>query len=177
MTAVLKIKEIGLPEKSFLYDSKYESEVKQYCWHVSKGKYAQTNIPKAMTCTGKRETTCLHQLVMYLRYKIPIGCKAYSDWGDEIDHINHDTYDNRMANLQFLPAIENSCKQLNRGRSKYIGVVWHKGDQKWQVQIRNQGKREYLGKYLDEIKAARVYDKRARELGGKRKLNFPNGKV
>ena len=157
----------------FVYDSQFQDVVEQFTWHAKIGRYAQTNIPKRMTCTGSRETVALHQLVIYLHYDIPLGCKAISDHGYCIDHINHNTFDNSITNLQIIPSLDNSCKQVATGSSIYTGVTWLKKDCKWQVQIRNNGKREYLGRYVDEKEAARVFDKRARQIGGNRRLNFP----
>lgn len=42
--------------------------------------------------------------------------------------------------------------------SKYKGVSWDKHRNKWVVQIRLDGKNKYLGAYIDEDDAARVYN-------------------
>jgi hypothetical protein len=55
--------------------------------------------------------------------------------------------------------------------SKYRGVSFISG--KWAVQIYHKGKNEVVGKFEDETEAAKVYDKRAKELkGDKAKLSF-----
>jgi hypothetical protein len=59
-------------------------------------------------------------------------------------------------------------------RSKYRGVSWHKGGNKWQASIRYDGKQHPLGYFEDEEESARAYDKAARaHHGEKAQLNFP----
>lgn len=65
----------------------------------------------------------------------------------EIDHINHDKEDNRLANLRVVSGKEN---KRNRPRPKnntsgFTGVVWHKKHKKWQAQIKVDGSCKYLG--------------------------------
>jgi hypothetical protein len=58
------------------------------------------------------------------------------------------------------------------GHSKYVGVTWHRQDQKWQAAIKIEGKSMHLGHFLDEDEAARKYDEYASKLG--RNVNFPD---
>ena len=61
------------------------------------------------------------------------------------------------------------------GSSRFHGVSRNGRDEVWAVEISNNGKRQYLGVYRDEEKAARVYDEAARELHGDAAvLNFPD---
>jgi hypothetical protein len=65
-----------------------------------------------------------------------------------------------------------------RKSSKYRGVNWHKGNNKWRAQIMNDGKQHHLGSFEDEEKAARAYDRAASNVarahhGEKAQLNFP----
>jgi hypothetical protein len=41
------------------------------------------------------------------------------------------------------------------GHSKYVGVTWHRQDQKWQAAIKVEGKSLHLGHFTDEVEAAR----------------------
>lgn len=65
-----------------------------------------------------------------------------------IDHINHDTLDNRKANLRIVTQGENlkNRNPLNRGNkaSNIPNVCWHKSSGKWQVRLMVNGKRKFI---------------------------------
>lgn len=57
--------------------------------------------------------------------------------------------------------------------SKYKGVTWDKGRNKWQSRIKKDGKSIYIGRYVSEEEAGRAYNKKAIELFGEfAKLNI-----
>jgi hypothetical protein len=56
-------------------------------------------------------------------------------------------------------------------KSKFVGVNWHRKDQKWRAQIMAERKKTHIEYYLSEEEAARAYDERAGALG--RPVNFP----
>ena len=59
----------------------------------------------------------------------------------------------------------NQKSHLNTS-SKYKGVSWHKIGHKWQVHIQVIGKKYYLGLFVSDIEAAKVYDEAARNYFG-----------
>lgn len=93
--------------------------------------------------------------------------------GTVVDHIDHNTLNNRRCNLRVLKPKENYANAGPRGAlSGFVGV-WRQGN-KWEAGIHWRGKRYYLGRYDDPVEAARVRDRKAYELHGKLAfLNFP----
>ena len=97
--------------------------------------------------------------------------------GKYIDHINHNGLDNRKVNLRFVTPEQNSWnkrKQSGSYSSKYKGVHWVKSEKTWRARITCKKKVIYLGRFSDEIEAAKAYDRKAKELFGEYTcLNFP----
>ena len=102
----------------------------------------------------------MHQAVISV---VPVGMV--------IDHINHNTLDNRKTNLRVCTVRENA---LNSGPSKnnrtqYKGVTMRKlkNDKiSYVARIENRGVSIYIGVFDTPEKAARAYNKKAKELFG-----------
>ena len=67
------------------------------------------------------------------------------------DHINQNKLDNRKSNLRVATK---SLNGLNRGRNKnntsgYRGVYWDSWSNKWKVELKVNGKKISLGRFLD----------------------------
>jgi hypothetical protein len=93
------------------------------------------------------------------------------------DHIDHDGLNNRRSNLRLCTRAQNNRNQRPRRgkKSRYKGVGWNSKRKVFCVGIRWQGKRIHIGRFTDEIAAAKAYDKKAVELFGEYAyLNFPN---
>jgi hypothetical protein len=82
-----------------------------------------------------------------------------------IDHINHDSLDNRRCNLRVASQRQNTQNRNEKSSSKYPGVYWHNPTQKWHAQITINGKRKHLGLFVDEREAAKAYEEACREQG------------
>ena len=89
-----------------------------------------------------------------------------------VDHINHDTLDNRKANLRICTNTQNTQWQANRpGKTGYRGV--HINKTRFQARIRNDGKSIHIGYFATALEAARAYDTAALDLRGEfAVLNF-----
>lgn len=87
---------------------------------------------------------------------------CHGDWPREnIDHINHDRTDNRIANLRSVSQSENARNANRRSdnNSGYTGVCWSKSRKKWVAQIGLPGNiTKPLGRYslLEDAVAARM---------------------
>jgi hypothetical protein len=97
--------------------------------------------------------------------------------GRVIDHRNVNSLDNRRDNLRHATRAQNNYnrrKTRKKTTSRFIGIHLEKRDCNWKVQIRNQGKLIYIGRYDNEIDAARAYDCAALKYHGEfARLNFP----
>lgn len=75
-----------------------------------------------------------------------------------IDHINHDTTDNRILNLRDVTHNTNSKNQTQskRNTSGTTGVHWVESRGKWVAQIVAEGRCIFLGRYTTLKEAAQV---------------------
>jgi len=96
--------------------------------------------------------------------------------GKQVDHIDGDGLNNQRNNLRICNHAQNQQNQRIQvgGTSRYKGVSWGKRNKRWIVEIRKNGATSYVGSFKDEVKAAKAYDKRAKELYREfARLNFP----
>lgn len=80
---------------------------------------------------------------------------VYGDEPSQIDHINGNRADNRIANLRAVTNAENHRNQAipKNNRSGAAGVHFHTSTGKWQAQIKVNGKNVYLGLFANFQKA------------------------
>lgn len=141
-----------------LDDEDYE-RFKGVTWYASKGVAGGYYARRIDTPTGQRILRLLHRCVMNVTSKDLV-----------VDHINHDTLDNRKENLRVCTQAEN---RLNRrsakgSSSKYLGVskATMKRGQKvytyWKAEIRTPSKYMYLGIFKNEVDAAMKYNEAAK---------------
>lgn len=83
---------------------------------------------------GKRKSVLLHRIIM----KCPKN--------KVIDHINHDTFDNRKSNLRIVTHRTNSCN-MKTNTSGVPGVGYHKATKKWRAYYNKNNKHISLGYY------------------------------
>ena len=83
-----------------------------------------------------------------------------------IDHINGNKRDNRIANLREATVSENGQnrgKQANN-KSGYKGVYWSNKANRWVASIRKNNKTIYIGSFLDPKKAYDAYIQHAKKI-------------
>lgn len=145
-------------------DEDYE-ELMKYSWQVSySSKVKSFYAYRSKKIKGRVFKTAMHRQV------------TGAPKGKDVDHINHDTLDNRRSNLRLCSRGENlgNRRKLKRLTSKYKGVWWKKEGNIWEAGIRFNGTVTRLGYFNDEEEAARAYDAVAPEYFGEfAHLNFP----
>jgi hypothetical protein len=112
---------------------------------------------------GKKTTERMHRVI--LERKLERKLKR----GEQVDHINHDGFDNRRSNLRLATGAQNQHNKRLQANSTsgYKGVNWHKGTKKWQARIGYNGKRVTLGYFNNPEDAHKAYCEAADELHGK----------
>lgn len=85
---------------------------------------------------------------------------VYGEWpSQQIDHINREPHDNRLANLRDVSNAENArnAKEARDTASGVKGVTWNCASRKWQARIHDHaGRRLNLGFYEDVKDAIRA---------------------
>jgi hypothetical protein len=128
-----------------LIDKADEPQVSQHKWIFASRGYAFTRIDGVVMM--------MHRFIM----------DASAD--AEVDHIDGDGLNNQRYNLRVCSRAENAKnRHTSTGRSRFKGV-W-RDRSSWRATIWSDGKRSHLGSFVSERKAARAYDKAARELHG-----------
>ncbi len=97
-----------------------------------------------------------------------IWCMVYGEWPQhEIDHINGDRTDNRLANIRDVPAVVNARNQgLRRDNTSGCGgVIWHAQSRKWRAVVQGRFGRHDMGLFPDKDDAERAVLAKRAELG------------
>lgn len=105
-------------------------------------------------------------------HRFILGCQT----GEEADHRNHNTLDNRRCNLRKCTSAQNKWNiRIGASNSSgYKGVSWDKSKLKWSSKISLNDKTINLGRFERREDAAKAYDARAVELFGEfAHVNFP----
>lgn len=84
---------------------------------------------------------------------------------DQIDHIDGDGLNNRIANLREANNAQNQHNKSANSNSKsgVKGVCWHQEHKKWRANIRQDGRYRHLG-YFDTVEEAKAAYDAAAEL-------------
>lgn len=126
--------------------------LKQFTWHVKpnrKSLYVHTTVK-----VGSKSTSIsMHRLLCGLP-------------SSEIDHINRNGLDNRLANLRFCSKGENQRNRVRKNTHGYRGVYKHKDSPNYAVQIQIAGKKYSERGFKTAEEAARRYDELSKEHHG-----------
>lgn len=168
-----------IPESSYLHTIlEYKDGLLYWKIKPSQG----TNIGDLAGSLKKDNHTTYRQISIdgkHYQYHRIIYKMFNPEWnGDnQIDHIkHHDIADNRIENLRQCNNKQNQYNQKTRigSTSIYKGVSWEKDRNKWRSQITINRKTIKLGRFSNEIDAAKEYDNAAiKHFGEYAMLNFP----
>jgi hypothetical protein len=113
-------------------------------WSV---KYYQKQRCFRPICRMDGKTTYLYRFLI----DVPHDC--------HVDHINHNTLDNRKANLRAVKPNENSRNRSGAdidSKSGVRNVYWDTARSKWGVSLRKDGRHHHFGYFTDIDRAASV---------------------
>jgi hypothetical protein len=151
-----QVRQIPLGDGMYAYVDAGDYEwLSQWAWHLHGG-YAVRNE------NGKR--IYMHRQIMQ------------PPQGMVVDHTNGNKVDNTRANLNVCTQQENlhNRSKRNGSSSRFRGVNYSRNSRKWIARITFEGRRLFLGYFIEEVEAARAYDRKAVELFGEfARLNFP----
>jgi len=107
----------------------------------------------------KNKTKRVHKLVaMAFLNHIP------SKMNYVVDHIDNNSKNNKLDNLQIVTNRYNCQKDKKGYSSKYIGVSWCKHFKKWNSKIRIGNKNKNLGYFKNEVEASIAYKNALKEI-------------
>jgi len=138
-------------------------ELNKHKWYANKSRdVVYVKRATKMTDGRKEKLIFMHRQIMGFPDKMVV------------DHINHDTLDNRRCNLRICTNKENFHNRKRRTESKsgYQGVTWYKKLKKWRASI-------YLtiGYFDSKEDASKAYDEMAKKFFGEFAcLNYPEKK-
>lgn len=117
--------------KEFLFDLEDYDRIKDYCWWINDNGYVVATVHNSKNIR-------MHRLLM-----------DESNPKNIIDHINHNTTDNRKSNLRHVTKSENCMNQIVRSNntSGVTGVHFDKTRNKWLASIMVDYKDISLGRY------------------------------
>lgn len=122
--------------EEFYFDLEDYEKIKKYTWNIADG-YVVSDSYKA--------TTRFHRLIM--------NC---DDRKFDIDHINHNTTDNRKSNLRIVTRSQNQMNTILRknNTSGVKGVI--RQNNKWTASIQINKSRKHLGTFENFEEAVKV---------------------
>ncbi len=149
-------KKIPLTQGQFaIVDDEDYTEISKWKWSAGKTPYTYY-AQRGLLREGKWTTMRMHCQILNTKK------------GEDVDHKDHNGLNNTRGNLRLCTRSQNlSNRTPKKGcSSKYKGVSWAKKQQKWSAQIGFNKKIKNIGRFGNEIEAARAYDEAANELFG-----------
>jgi hypothetical protein len=152
----MKYLELTKNKKTLVDDNDFDF-LNQWSWYWvgkrgSKYGYAE----RTQRIRGRQTHIKLHRLL------------ANAKKGEQVDHINGDSLDNRRENLRLCSQSQNNAnrKILTTNKSGYRGVSWSNHAKKWRTVFKVNSEQRHLG-YFDNIRdAAKAYNLEAKKYFG-----------
>ena len=124
--------------KAFYLDIDDYDLIKEHCWNIDANGYVISKI------NGK--SIKMHRLILNAKKN------------EIVDHINHNTSDNRKCNLRIVTHSQNMQNKTPTSCLNINGVYYEQETKKWRVYITKNKKRIYIGRFssLEDAIDARI---------------------
>jgi hypothetical protein len=143
--------------KISLVDSDDYRWLSQWSWHAHRvRKTDKWYARRSATANGKRYCVTMHRAILE-RHGYDLTCL-------DVDHVNGDGLDNRLANIRPVTKAQNAYnrRKCPGHTSAFKGVYFDSQRAKWRASIKVNGRTIQLGRYLTEEEAALAYNDAAR---------------
>ena len=139
----------------------YDADTGTFTWRIKLGRKVVVGREAGSTHSSGYVTIRI-DTQRYYAHRLA-WCYVYGSWPpDEIDHINGDRADNRIANLRTATRKQNMENRAHAtGASGYRGVCWLEANQKWRASITHNGKCIHLGLFGTAEEASAAYKEAA----------------
>ncbi|MDR2923446.1 MAG: HNH endonuclease [Treponema sp.] len=127
--------------EKFIFDKEDYDKVKGHYWVVDKNGYIKTKL--SMRGRGKQITTSIQRIIMTPQKN------------EVVDHINHNTLDNRKINLRICTGQQNSWNR------KCKGYYFDNRTKTYRALIMHNGEKIHLGYFSTEAEAKSAREKAA----------------
>ena len=146
----LTMQKIPLTQNQYaIIDAKDYQWINQWKWSATWNSHTNSYYAKrnsSRRSPGKRHTIAMHREILGLKH----GNKL------QVDHIDHNTLDNRRKNLRTVTNRGNQNNRRNK-RSSFPGVSWNKQMSSWRSHIHIEGVQLHLGYFHSEFNAGLAY--------------------
>jgi hypothetical protein len=162
-SVLLVMRQISLTKgmTALIDDEDFEWASRFTWWAVNLGRKGENHWYAATNVGGRKnkKTLLMHR---------EIAARAGLPWSPRYDLRDRNGLNNQRVNLRPATATLNNANSKKRlgTTSRFKGVSWESFTGRWRAQIRNAGKSFSLGRFADEIEAAKAYDAAAREQFG-----------
>lgn len=148
--------------KSKLIVSNEDADLLIYKWQLNRRGYASRATTIAASSPRKTRHFVAHRVVLERMVGRPLTPLNIAD------HINGDRLDNRRENLRLTDRFGNAQNRgvsRNKKSSRFRGVSFHTGVNKWRAKVTHCGHQHHCGFYTLESDAAAAAKKKRIEFG------------
>lgn len=134
----------------------YDADTGIITWKVSRGgKAIKGARAGGLKGDGYRRIDCGG--ATYFEHRV-VWALYYGDYPTlDIDHINGDRTDNRIANLRLVTMRQNQQNLKWHRKGRLVGASYNKEMKKWKSQISINGETKHIGYYPSEQSAHEAY--------------------